>query len=47
MIICSKLRTPKKELSMTIVTEVTWLTIAIKSFITEDREVQVLPQMIK
>ena len=47
MIISSKFWTPKKELSIVIVTELTSLTIAIKSSITEGRKVQVLSQMIK
>ena len=47
IIISSKFRTAKKELSIAIVTELTTLTIAIKGSITEDRKVQVLCQMIK
>ena len=45
IIINSKFWTPKKELSMAIVTKS--LTIALKNSISEDRKLQVLPKMMK
>ena len=47
MIISSEFRTPKKKLSMLIVTELTSFTTVIKNSISEARKVQVLSLMIK
>ena len=47
IIISSKFWTTKKELSMAVVTELTSLTIAIKSSISEGRKLQVLSKMMK
>ena len=47
IIISSKFQTPKKELSMAIVTELTSFTIAIESSISDDRKLQALSKMMK
>ena len=47
IIITSTFQTPKKELSMAIATELTFLTTTTNSSTSEDRKEQVLPQMIK